>query len=226
MGYKTVLKTTKTRKPHKTSHYSGGNAGITALIKKVVHKEAETKSLITWDEYALFNDYIYATNLNYKLQQGTGDDKIIGERFFLKNIHLKGHVVNNNGTSNGNLVVRLAIIKTKTQLTNTTVAIGGTQVFRAGTVDFAASMGMVDFNKVDLVKDISFTIPQPSISNISNTRPFDINLKVERNLAMDFAAGYLKDKNYYMVVTVHKADYVAANAGYLRCQYTLNFKDI
>lgn len=202
---------------------------VATIAKKVTYKVAETKSALnTGIAYSHFDDAVYAQNLNFFLAQGISSEQIVGEKFYMKNIHIKGSFSNINSSisGNGTLTWRLAIIRTKKALTSSTLQITGTDVFRNSTTQIA-SLGMIDLHKVDLIYDKIHTISQPNISNANQNVPFDINVQINKTHFLDLDnSGYLKDKNYYLVSSCHKADGVAQNTGFIRFQYSLNFKDM
>jgi len=202
---------------------------VTTIAKKVTYKVAETKSALNPNlAYSHFDDAIYAQNLNFFMAQGSNSEQIVGEKFFLKNINIKGSFSNINSTitGNGTLTWRLAIIRTKKQLTSTALSVSPLDIFRTNTVQ-QASVGMIDLHKVDLIYDKVHQISQPNLINTNQNVPFNINVQINKTHFLDQDnSGYLKDKNYYLISTCHKADSISQNTGFIRFQYVLNFKDL
>lgn len=200
---------------------------VRAIAKKVVLREAETKSAIFQTGNNHYHDLVYAQNLIFGIAQGTSANSIIGEKLLIKNINLKGVITNLNNTSatNSSLMFRTVIIRTKTPLVNTFGVITQDQVFRQNYLE-PATTGMLDLHKVDVLYDKTHLISQPNISNVDNQRPFSLNLKVNKTHFVDTDnGGYLKDKNYYLITTCHKSGVIVSNVGYLRVTWTVNFKD-
>ena len=211
---------------------SGLNArqkkAVTAIAKKTTLKIAETKSAVSVYQTDLFNDLVYALNLNYFLAQGSTSETIVGEKFFLKNIYLKGRFYSYNTASPGNspLHCRLMVIRTKKALTNTFASQTISDIFRGSAVEVATT-GFPDLHKIDVIKDVHFRVPQATIGTSGTSTSFTHNLKINKTLFTDTDnSGYLKDKNYYIIATCYKADNPAVNVGALRVQWALNFKDV
>ena len=201
---------------------------VTAIAKKTTLKVAETKSAISNRVTDLFNDLVYAQNLNYFLSQGSTAESIIGEKFFLKNIYIKGrfYSYNTSGAGTSPLHCRLMIVRTKKALTNTFVAISTDDVFRGVTSEFA-SVGFPDLHKVDVIKDVTYRVPQTTLGTSGTSVAFTHNIKINKTLFVDTDnGGYLKDKNYYLIASVYKADNPAITVGAIRYQWAMNFKDL
>lgn len=201
---------------------------VTAIAKKATLKVAETKSSISIRLADLFNDLVYAQNLNFHLAQGQTAETIVGEKLYLKNIYIKGRFYSYNtaGAGNSNLHCRLMVIRTKKALTNTFSSITYDDVFRGSTTEIAES-GFPDLHKVDVIKDVTYKIPMANISTEGTSTSFTHNLKINKTLFFDTDnGGYFKDKNYYLICSAHKADNPAANVGAIRFQWALNFKDL
>lgn len=201
---------------------------MTAIAKKVVHGEAETKSAITATSQTLLNDLVYAQNLNFFISQGDTSETLDCEKLFIKNIYIRGLLLNSSNATNGqgDQCFRVQIVKTKKALTNVFSAITASDVYRGATT-FFAMQGFVDLHKVDLLYEKTFRIGIPEQANVDQNIPFTINLKVNKNHYFDFDnGGYFKDKNYYFIITPYKS---AAAGGLsvatLRMQWAINFKD-
>lgn len=198
-------------------------------VKKVIHKQSETKSYLdNVSGQNLYNDFVYAQNLNYGISQGVNSEQIIGEKLFVKNIRVKGQVTSLCGTtpSNGQLAYRVLIVRTKKALTSSWSAVTFSDIFR-GSTTAVASRAMVDLHKVDVIYDKTKIIGQPNNSAVAMMSHVDFNIKINKNHFCDQDnSGYFKDKNYYLIITAHKEDSgVLANVGYLRATWTVNFKD-
>ena len=200
---------------------------VTGIAKKVVHREAETKSALNNSIPGnMFNDSVYAQNLNFFISQGSNAENVIGEKFYLKNIHIKGTLSNlvNINTGNTPLFYRLLVIRTKKPLTNSSSIITATDIFRSS--NSIASLAHVDLHKVDLIKDITGKLTNPINLTNDQTR-FDINLKINKTHFIDTDnGGYLKDKNYYLIFTAYKVDNPVFNVGFLSLNWSINFKDM
>lgn len=200
---------------------------LVAAIKKVTRGQAETKSSYNVETPGnVFNDLVYALNLNYLITQGVSAQDVIGEKIFLKNIHLKVLMSSLNTTTatNGRLNYRLCVIKTKKLLTTSYSTVTTTDVFRAS--QNPATLGMVDLHKVDLLYDGIKSIMPPSIANNNDSVSTDINIPINRTHFFDQdSSGVFKDKNYFLIWTAQKPDAPLANVGFLKTGWTVNFKD-
>lgn len=217
-------KANPTRKVYKKTN----SVGFSKAVKAIVHKEAETKSALSnVTPGFIFDDFCYAQNLNFFIQQGQTSEQLIGEKLFLKNIHLKGWLssVNNATASNEPLMYRLLLIRSKKPLITTSGTITATDVFRS-TVDLSSN-AHVDMHKVDIIRDIRGKIPMPRLANTTDSIAFDLNVKINKSHTFDSDnSGYFKDKNYYLVYTAYKVSHPASNVGFLKMSYTLNYKDM
>jgi len=98
------------------------------MVKKVVLGLSETKSPINSVNFTLsVTDTLYAVNLNYFISEGVTAYQVVGEKCMLKNIHLRGAIIQNGSatlaaTYNSPKSFRILIIKTKDALTTSTAA--------------------------------------------------------------------------------------------------------
>lgn len=201
---------------------------VATIAKRVVHREAETKSAINSLSQAVAGDSVYAQNINFFLAQGDTSESIDGEKFMLKNIYMKASIIkhNNSTATNEDLTFRVMLIRTKKALTNTSTIITYSDVFR-GSSDRLASKGFVDLHKVDLLYDKTFHFSQPNQANTFAQKAITINKKINKNLLFDTDnGGYLKDKNYYLIYTAHTPNNTVETVATLRAQWALNFKDL
>lgn len=216
-----------TKKTKKTQTRKVVAPKLAAAIRQITRGVAETKSLLTMvSQGNIFPDTVYAQNLNSYISQGITSESIIGEKLFIKNIHLKLRLssFNNAIATNGRLNYRLLVIKTKKALTTTYTTITGTDVFR--NASDAATLGHVDLHKVDLLYDRKGSIVQPNQQNVNEQISVDINIPVNRTHWFDTDnGGYFKDKNYYLIWTATKPDTPAANIGFMSSAWSVNFKD-
>lgn len=219
------------RKVYRKRKPTQSRKGLTALIKKVVHKDAETKSPITNNGVSgvlLFPDLVYAQNLNHFIAQGLTAETIIGEKIFIKNIRAKLLMFALNSVSAGqtDTTFRVAFIRTKQPLTSTNTNITTVDVFR-NNPQAVASQGHLDLHKVDVLYDKTFHFGQPNQANVLQTKEVEVVLNINKTHYFDTDnGGYLKDKNYYMIYTAHKGDLtVATNCAALRAVWAINLKD-
>lgn len=202
---------------------------VTILAKKATMGVAETKSYLNVHSQSMFSDLVYAHNIMFPIAQGSNSENVIGEKFFLKNIRLRGLLQSSNGTtpSNEKLFVRLALIRTKKNLTASASSITSTDVYRAPVSTYIASQAFLDLHKIDVVCERKFTVEQPQFDAISTGTAFDINCQINKTLFFDQDnSGYLKDKNYYVIFTCHKSGGASATIGTIRYQYMINYKDV
>lgn len=203
-------------------------SAVRAISKQVVLNTAETKSFIQTTSAALFNDLVYAQNLNFGLQQGVTADQLIGEKIFIKNIYARYKLVgtNNATASNENTAIRVLVIRTKKALTNTFASITKGDVFRGSSFNMAYS-GLVDLHEVDLLFDEIHVFEQPNIAAVNQAGFMDIKISVNKTHYFDTDnGGYFKDKNYYMIVMAQKENVsIGADVGLISGQCVLNFKD-
>lgn len=214
-------------KRYKQTKLNFAKKTMTAIAKKVVQGEAETKSTVNNVVTTLTGDAVYALNLLYVLQQGTTAEALIGEKFHLKNIYSRINYVQANSAtaSTGDSFLRVMMVRTKKPLTASGSLITATDVFRGATSRYA-SLGFVDLHKVDLVYDKTFHIPVCELVNQDNSKYITINKKINKTLTFDLDnSAYVKDKNYYLIYTAHKADNNGNGIGTFRFQWSLNFKD-
>lgn len=205
---------------------------VTAIAKKAIHKEAETKSPMNnlGAGINMIPDIVYATNLTYFIAQGNSAETIDGEKVFVKNIRLKGLVFafNSATVTNTPTTFRLMVIKTKQPLTNTNAPITASDVFRLPVPAYTALQGHLDTHRVDILYDKVINFGQPNQANVIEHKGFEINLKINKTHFIDQEnGGYFKDKNYYLVYTLCKSDAAVVNtSGVIRCQWSINLKDM
>lgn len=202
---------------------------MTALVKKVVTKQAETKSAISHSTISQFDGSVYAQNLNFFLSQGVTSESIIGEKLMLKNIYLKMECfnINSSSASNQSLTFRVLIVRSKKNLTTTNSSILGSDIYRSGTSLRYSTNGHVDLHKVDLLYDKTIYFDQPNQANTDQHKPITANLKINKTHFVDIDnGGFFKDKNYYLIVTADKNSSQAANTSFCRYSWSLNFKDL
>ena len=221
--YSTTLKTVKVGgKSYKQSTITASS--FNKAVKKVINKEAETKSFIsTAYTFTGSSDVVYCANLVAPMTQGTGEGQYIGEKMQIKNIHLKAVI---SRLVNETVFMRVLLIRTKQPITATSSnGITYTDVFRGGATS-VATIGMVDLNKVSLVYDKLITVPEASITSTLGQRNWSYNLKLNKKVTWDTSNGsYLKDANYYLICVPQNPSNTP-NIAFFRLQYTVNFKDI
>lgn len=213
---------TKTRKSFRKV-VGKSDKHIMAVAKKAVMQVAETKSYLNNNSSSvLLDNTTYATNLIYGMSQGTTAETYIGEKIHLQSIRLKGFLYTSITSANTKMF-RITVIRTKKALTSSSsfAAITGTDVYRPYSF---IPQAHVDLHKVDSLYDRIYTL-QPQISSGVVQQPFDIRVKINRKETWDADnSGYLKNKNYYLVVT----GYDTSGASYpvsCVCEWAVNFKD-
>lgn len=196
------------------------------IAKKVVFREAETKSaLLTWDQ-TLFDDLAYGLNLTHAIAQGTGVQQRIGQKINLKNFYIKGKLtaINNATVGNGTTLFRLMIVKSDQEITISNATLTKSDIFR-GTTNNVSSRGFPDLSKISVVYDRQFLM-KADIQNANEHIPFTLNKKIGKKVFFNQdSQSYLKSDQYYLLITASKTDGSAANCGFLNCQIAINFKD-
>lgn len=199
---------------------------LVALIKKTINKSAETKSYIADFTATQSSDTCRAFNLNYAMSPGSGEGQYVGEKIHVKNINMK-IVVSQLATAAQNEAMhyRILLIRTKQQLTTTSTTISSSDVFRNSTVGLA-TIGHVDLNKVTLLYDKLVHIPAPNISGVNCQKSISFNKTINKNEIWDQSnSGYFKNSNYYLLAIPQNPSN-SISIGFVRFQYTINFKDL
>jgi len=227
-SYKTSLKTVKVGgKSYKQPTITASS--FTKAVKKVINREAETKSFLVGNNNSnLTDDVVYAWNLNAQLPQGDDSDDRIGNKIHIKNIYMKMHLYAYNSATLGrqDKHFRVMLIKTKTPLTNTFASITATDVFRSGTTTNGFLVGFPDRNKITVLMDKQITVPN-KVSDVPTSRTLTVNHKINKSEFFESDASlYLKGGNYYFIVTAGSGDNLANSNTFIRFNYAINFKDI
>lgn len=198
---------------------------VARIARNVALKAAETKSFISnVSGGSQTQDAVVATNLIYSIGQGVTAESVIGEKVFIKNIHLKGYF-NTDTTNDAACTLRCALVRTKKALTNSRASITVTDAFRTNVTNEAA-LGHFDLHKVDVLWDKMYKVGIPNISGLSMTQAFDFNVPINKTHYFDADnSGYFKDKNYYLIVTAYKEKFGTVTPGFMSLQWTVNFKD-
>lgn len=199
---------------------------MTQIAKKVVQKEAETKSALYIYDQTCFDDLLYASNLTYFIAQGAGVQQRVGQKIHLKNFYIKGKLtsVNSAVVGNGTTIFRIMIIKSDQELTTTNATLTKGDVFR-GSTNTLTARGFPDLSKVSVIYDKTHTLTS-DIANANEHRVFTINKKINKKVIFNAdTTSYLKGEQYYFLVTAGKTDGSAATCGFLNCQIAINFKD-
>lgn len=199
---------------------------VATIAKKAVLRQAETKSPITNVNITLGDNLVYAQNLIYFIPQGDSSTAVDGAKMNIRNINIRGQLTGyNTSVDNAPITFRVAVVKTKKALTNTNTAITATDVLRSNT-SYNASLGHFDLHSVTLLEDKTFSLPTPNIANTAVMKPFDMNIRVNKDEYYDKDnSGYLKGGNYYVIITASRWGAGSVNAGAAYLQWTVNFKD-
>lgn len=217
-GYKKRMYKKKVKGPLTTAQVKA----VTKIAKKVDIKNDETKSAFVSRSVNLFDSVVYASNLNYFITNDATNTGLIGNKMYLKNIHIKGQVAK-SGTGTRDTNVRLMVIRTDQQLTATTNGVTYSNIFRTSSnTALPASALHVDFNKVKLLYDKHFQLKAP-YANWTPTHVFDILIKINRSHKYEGSSGYLEGGNYYFIMI--SEDQTAATNAALGYDLAINFKD-
>lgn len=205
-------------------------ATVSRIAKRVVNRQAETKSPIYLSQQTFVDDLVYVINPLHNIAQGDALENRDGHKIHLKNFYIKGKftAVNSATVGNGTTLMRFMIIKTPQQLatTNAGTTLGATSaVFRGSLVNFA-SRGFPDLSKVNVVYDKTWTMKTDQ-KDTNQHIAFVINKKIGKTFQYALnAASYAKEDNYYFVMTASKTDGTVGNCLLTDFQYAVNFKDI
>lgn len=199
---------------------------VRAIAKKAIKSEAETKSYIAGNTATCTSDTATAFNLNYAMGPGTGEGQYVGEKIHVNSINMK-IVVSQLSTAaqNESMHFRILLIRTKQNLTTGSTIITNGDVFRGTTVALA-TIGHVDLNKVTLLHDQLVHIPAPQIAGVNGQKTIHFRKKLNKTETWDNSnSGYFKNSNYYLIAVPQNPSNSTA-IGFIRFQYTINFKDM
>lgn len=220
----------KFKMPKKQSRISApAKKAMTAIAKKVIHREAETQSALGTFVQTTTDDLVYVQNLTYGISQGDGIQNRTGQKIMLKNFYIKGKIQHNNNVSigQGTTQTRVMIIKTKQPLTTTSVQATATDIFRGSTTNLV-SRGLPDLAKVSVMYD-KVIQTDTSTNNYTNMhRNITINKKINKTLYYESdSSSYFKTGNYYLLIVTNKTDNsVSLNNGSASFQFAVNFTDL
>lgn len=199
---------------------------VATIAKRVTQKVAETKSAYnSISSSNMFDQVVYARNLLYFMAQGTGSEQYIGEKMFIKNIHIKGQLTF-TGTTERNKSYRLLVIRANQAFTTSSTAITYSDVFRSGSSNSAlpASCLHTDNHKVTVLYDSGPKVAVKQYLTHIPIHPIDINLKINKSVHWTAdGSGYIKNGNYYVIYMAD--DQSAANMASVAWDFTVNFKD-
>lgn len=218
------------RKPVQNSFSRAQTAVVSSIAKRVINKQAETKSPITLSQLTLIDDLLYVINPLHNIAQGDTLESRDGHKIMLKNFYIKGKVtaVNNATVGNGSTLLRFMILKTPQQLTTSSggVSYGATSAIFRGSLSNFASKGFPDLSKVNVIYDKVWTMKTDQL-NTNQHLPFVINKKIGKTVSYQInTASYCKEDNYYFLITSAKTDGTVGTCALTDLQYAVNFKDI
>lgn len=210
----------------KTALTASQKAEVSKIAKRVVLRQAETKSYYQSSTNATVFDTVgYARNLIYPIAQGATSETVIGEKLHIKNIRIKGQMLF-NGTTEADKMTRFVIIKSEKDLTNSQASITLSDVFRAtSNGSLAPTVSSPDLHKIDLFYDSGPIRVVKSYATHLPIYPIDINVNIDKTEYFDGDnSGNLKGGNYYFVFTAY--DGSTANMANIAFDWTVNYKDL
>lgn len=203
---------------------------VKTIAKAVTQKAAETKSFYSSHTSSdVYGGYVYAKNLIYAMSQGYNSETYIGEKIFLKNLHIKGHMAFTSATASVRAkTFRFLIIRHQKLLTSGSGSITVADVFRSGTSNTAAypSCLHTDIHKADILYDSGCKVINEAYDSNEPVYPFDLNIPVNTNRFFDADnSGVFKGGNYYFLWMAEDLSGALVPAAKIVFDFSVNFKD-
>lgn len=227
-----VIKTVKPRflKKKRPARKTGFTKAVAKIAKAAVKKTEETKSAYnSISSTNVFDGLVYARNLLYFMAQGTGSEQYIGEKMWLKNIHIKGHMSltwTNAVSTERNKTYRFLVIRANQAFTTTSTAVTYSDIFRSGSSNSALPSTCLhtDNHKITVLYDSGAKVVQKAYKENVPIVPIDINIVIDKPVVWTAdGSGYIKNGNYYLVYMAE--DQSAANIATVAWDFTVNYKD-
>lgn len=203
---------------------------VATIAKKAIGKVVETKSFYSsHSSSSVYGGYLYAKNLIYAMSQGYNSETYIGEKLWVKNIHLKGIVAFDSSTASVRAkIFRLLLVRATKLLTSTSGSITETEVFRSGSSNIGVMPACyhTDSHKVDIIYDSGCKSINESFDSNVPVYPFDLNIKINKQLTMDADnSGVFKGGDYYFLWCAEDLSGALVPCAKVAFDYTVNYKD-
>lgn len=203
---------------------------VATIAKKTVGKAVETKSYYgSHTSSAIYGSYLYAKNLIYSMSQGYNSETYIGEKLWVKNIHIKGILAFDSATASVRAkLFRLLVVRATKLLTSGSGSITETEIFRSGSSNLAVMPACyhTDIHKVDVLYDSGAKTINESFDSNVPIYPFDLNIRINKNLHMDADnSGVFKGGDYYFIWCAEDLSGALVPAAKIAFDYTVNYKD-
>lgn len=194
---------------------------VTVLAKKATMRIAETKSFISQSTRSAVSDFYYASNLIYPLSQGTTAETIVGEKIFLKNMHLRVFYKTDAARAASPQTLRIMVVQAKKDLTNTHTSITASDVMRTG--GSTPAVDYPDIHKISVLKKYEMVLNPPTTAGMALVKDIYVPINANKTFQVD-NGGYFKMGNYYLIL--HASDFSGINStGLFSFTWTVNYKD-
>lgn len=200
---------------------------VATIAKKVTMKAAETKSAFRSIASAnMYDGLIYARNLCYFMSQGTGSELYIGEKIWLKNIHLKGQLAFTNLTDGISSTYRLLVVRSNNIWTNSVTNPTYTDIFRGSSSNSVYGSALhTDNHKITVIYDSGAKVAPKNFKDNISKAVFDINLNISKSHFWTAdGSGSFKNGDYFLVYMAENGP-ATGNIATILFDYTVNFKD-
>lgn len=202
---------------------------VSTIARRAVGKTVETKSYYgSHTSSSIYGSILYAKNLIYSMSQGYNSETYIGEKLWVKNIHIKGLLAFDSATASVRAkLFRLLVVRCTKLLTSGSGSITETEIFRSGSSNLALMPACyhTDSHKVDILYDSGAKTINESFDSNVPIYPFDLNIKINKNLYMDADnSGVFKGGDYYFIWCAEDLSGATA-AAKIAFDYTINYKD-
>lgn len=215
--------------PRKNRTYNKGPKGLTktqtkavaTIAKKATLKVAETKSYISSSTRSPVSDLYYASNLIYPITQGTTSETVIGEKMFLKNIHIRLFYKTAIGLGAAQQTVRFMVVQAKKDFTNSHGTVSYLDLMRG--VGGTPSVDFPDHHKVTILKKYEMVLNPSTTSGHVFVKDIYVPINANKTFQSD-NSGYFKAGNYYLIL--HASDFSGLNTtGQFSFTWSVNYKD-
>jgi len=204
---------------------------VTKVAKLAIRRSAETKNYFyNWIPQPLANNTTYAFNMLYDVAQGVEDNKRIGDKIFVNSVSYKINVLLDPGFFASSAIpqinIRLTVVQNKTRqsngVTGNAPTWGGDNLIKSG----YAMNGIIDREKFTVLKDRMYQI-HPENNNVSQNWYKGLRVPFKKNISYDSDnGGYLKFKNYYLLMAIYSPVSYAINALKFNMVHNVSYKDL
>lgn len=198
-----------------------------AVVKSVLNRELETKSAMARiTASSITEGLLYAANIGAAaVTQGSQAQQIVGEKMFLKNLHLKMNLISSSAAVPKTF--RVMVVASKDKLTNSTnfSLQTNSSILRPDVLPGDLTLGHIDLHRVDVLYDHTFAFNPTLSASDAQRRDLTIRIPINKSVYAESENGsYFKNKNYYLAVTSYQSGALAVPVS-LDAVLAVNFRD-